>query len=59
MDEMDSGMSSEKTKKNEIPGQLSIFNETEIKANTSVKKPITHDVKGYECVDRKTPGVKN
>lgn len=56
---MDSGMSSEKTKKNEIPGQLSIFNETEIKANTSVKKPITHDVKGYECVDRKTPGVKN
>lgn len=48
------GPSSEKTKKKEIPGQLSIFNEAEIEANASAKEPIIHDVKGYKRVDCKT-----
>ena len=44
------GSSSEKTPKDEFPGQLSSFNE----ADASVQEPITRDVKGYKRVDRKT-----
>lgn len=48
------GSSSEKTPKNEIPGQLSLFNEAEVEADASGPKPITRDVKGYKRVDHKT-----
>lgn len=48
------GSSSEKTPKNEIPGQLSLFNEAEMEADASVPEPITRDVKGYKRVDHKT-----
>lgn len=48
------GSSSEKTPKNEIPGQLSLFNEAEVEADASVPEPITRDVKGYKRVDHKT-----
>lgn len=48
------GSSSEKTPKNEIPGQLSLFNEAELEADASVPEPITRDVKGYKRVDSKT-----
>lgn len=48
------GSSSEKTPKDEFPGQLSLFNEAEIEADASVQESITRDVKGYKRVDRKT-----
>ena len=34
------GSSSEKTPKDEIPGQLSLFNEAEVEAEGSSKEPI-------------------
>lgn len=40
------GSSSEKTLKNEIPGQLSLFNEAEICADASVSEPITRKAEG-------------
>lgn len=40
------GSSSGKTSENEIPGQLSLFNEAEVEADASVPEPITRDVKG-------------
>ena len=48
------GSSSEKTPKNETPGQLSLFNEAELEADASVQEPITRDVKGYKRVNHKT-----
>lgn len=40
------GSSSEKTPKDECPGQLSLFNEAELETDSSVAEPVT-DVKGY------------
>lgn len=48
------GSSSEKTPKGKIDGQLSLFNEAEIKADASVSEPIIKDVKGYKRRDKKT-----
>ena len=48
------GPSSEKTPKDEIPGQLSLFNEAEVEAKPSTPEPIVRDVKGYKRVDSKT-----
>ena len=48
------GSSSEKTPKNEFPGQLSLFNEAEVEADPSASEPITRDVKGYKRVNSKT-----
>ena len=45
------GPSSEKTPKNDLPGQLSLFNEAEVEADASVPEPITREVKGYKRVD--------
>ena len=44
------GSSSEKTPKNKIPGQLSLFNE----ADSSAPEPITRDIKVCKRVDHKT-----
>ncbi len=48
------GASSEKTPKEDLPGQLSLFNEAEVCADASVPEPITRDVKGYSRKDRRT-----
>lgn len=48
------GSSSEKTPKNEIVGQLSIFNEAEIEADSSIQEPIKKEVSGYTRVNSKT-----
>lgn len=48
------GSSSEKTPKNELPGQLSLFNEAEVEADVSVLEPIIKDVKGYIRVSGRT-----
>ncbi|MGI6502158.1 MAG: IS66 family transposase [Anaerostipes sp.] len=48
------GASSEKTPKNEIEGQLSLFNEAELEADACVPEPIVKDVKGYKRVNKKT-----
>lgn len=48
------GSSSEKTPKNEIGGQLSLFNEAEIEADPSVQEPIKKEVHGYTRVNSKT-----
>lgn len=48
------GSSSEKTPKNQIDGQLSLFNEAEVSADASVPEPVTTDVKGYKRVNQKT-----
>ncbi|MBQ1188852.1 MAG: IS66 family transposase [Lachnospiraceae bacterium] len=48
------GSSSEKTPKDEIPGQLSLFNEAEVEAEGSSKEPIKKSVKGYLRTNLKT-----
>ena len=47
------GSSSEKTPKNDVPGQLSLFNEAEIEADASITEPIKREVKGYFRVKAK------
>lgn len=42
------GSSSEKTPKDEMDGQLSLFNEAELEADASDREPIVKDVKGYK-----------
>lgn len=49
------GSSSEKTPKDEIPGQMNLFNEAEQESNQDVSEPITKEVKGYV---RKNPRTK-
>nr|WP_024344991.1 hypothetical protein [[Clostridium] methoxybenzovorans] len=48
------GSSSEKTPKEEIDGQLSLFNEAEMEADASLPEPIVKDVKGYKRKNTKT-----
>lgn len=48
------GSSSEKTPKDEIPGQLSLFNEAELEADASIPEPVVKDVKGYKRKNVKT-----
>ena len=48
------GSSSERTPKDEIDGQLSLFNEAELEADTSIPEPIVKDVKGYKRQNVKT-----
>lgn len=48
------GPSSEKTPKNDLPGQLSLFNEAETETDVTVPEPITREVNGYKRVDKKT-----
>lgn len=48
------GSSSEKTHKNDIDGQLSIFNEAELEADASAPEPISREVKGYVRTDKRT-----
>ncbi len=48
------GSSSEKTHKNDLDGQLSIFNEAELEADASAPEPISRDVKGYVRTDKRT-----
>ena len=48
------GSSSEKTPKDQLEGQLSLFNEAEIEADDSKAEPITKDVKGYKRKDPKS-----
>lgn len=48
------GPSSEKTKKDEIDGQLSLFNEAEMEADASALEPIVKDAKGYIRRNTKT-----
>jgi transposase len=47
------GSSSEKTPKH-IDGQLSLFNEAELEADTSAPEPIHREVKGYVRTDKRT-----
>lgn len=49
------GSSSEKTSRNEVEGQLSIFNEAEIEARANTEEPIKKRVDGYY---RKNPRTK-
>ena len=48
------GSSSEKTPKDEIDGQLSLFNEAELDADATALEPIVKDVKGYKRRGSKT-----
>lgn len=48
------GSSSEKTPKDEIDGQISLFNEAEIQADSSIHEPIKKEVNGYTRVHSKT-----
>lgn len=48
------GSSSEKTPKNEIDGQINLFNEAEILADSPDPEPIAKEVKGYTRKDPKT-----
>jgi len=48
------GSSSEKTPKDEIPGQLSLFNEAESEADASSPEPVKKAVKGYLRTEPKT-----
>lgn len=48
------GSSSEKTPKNDIPGQLSLFNEAELEADASVPEPVKKVVNGYVRTNTKT-----
>lgn len=48
------GCSSEKTPKNDIPGQLSLFNEAELEADASVPEPVKKVVNGYVRTNNKT-----
>ncbi|WFR57132.1 transposase [Anaerocolumna sp. AGMB13025] len=47
------GSSSEKTPKDEIVGQISLFNEAEIEADSSIHEPIKKEVDGYTRVHSK------
>lgn len=47
------GSSSEKTPKEEIEGQLSLFNEAEMEADPSATEPIVTAVNGYKRVGKK------
>ncbi|MEL7567804.1 MAG: IS66 family transposase zinc-finger binding domain-containing protein [Dehalobacterium sp.] len=48
------GSSSEKTPREEISGQLSLFNEAELEANPHVLEPIVKDVNGYKRRNSRT-----
>lgn len=48
------GSTSEKTPKEDIDGQLFLFNEAEVEADESVPEPIRHEVKGYVRKDKRT-----
>jgi transposase len=48
------GSSSEKTPKDEIDGQINLFNEAETLADSPEQEPITKDVKGYTRKDTRT-----
>lgn len=48
------GSSSEKTPKDELPGQLSLFNEAETEADASAREPVTKAVNGYTRTNPKT-----
>ncbi len=48
------GSSSEKTLKDEIDGQINLFNEAEILADNPEPEPISKEVKGYTRKDPKT-----
>ena len=52
------GPSSEKTPKNYIEGQLSLFNEAEACAAFPEPEPITREVKGYTRTDARTKRVE-
>ena len=47
------GSSSEKTSY-QVEGQISLFNEAEIEADSSATEPITKDVRGYKRINTKT-----
>ena len=47
------GSSSEKTSY-QVEGQISLFNEAEIEADSSATEPITKDVRGYKRTNAKT-----
>ena len=47
------GSSSEKTPKNYIQGQLSLFNEAEVYSVSPEPEPITKEVKGYTLTNTK------
>lgn len=47
------GSSSEKTSY-QIEGQISLFNEAEMEADSSATEPITKDVHGYKRINAKT-----
>ena len=48
------GSSSEKTPKEELDGQLSLFNETELNADSSIPEPVIKEIKGYKRQNTKT-----
>ena len=48
------GSSSEKTPREEISGQLSLFNEAELEADPHVPEPVVKDVDGYKRRNPKT-----
>ena len=48
------GPSSEKTHTPAIDGQISLFNEAEVEAQSGAKEPIVHNVKGYVRKDVRT-----
>lgn len=48
------GSSSEKTSRNDFPGQLSFFDEAETEADATVLEPIQTSVKGYTRINQKT-----
>ena len=48
------GSSSEKTPKEQVPGQMSLFNEAEIEVNPSADEPVKKTVKGYVRTNPKT-----
>ena len=47
------GSSSEKTPK-QVEGQISLFNEVEIEADSSAGEPVVKDVRGYKRIDSRT-----
>lgn len=52
------GTSSEKTPKDEIDGQMHLFNEAEVLADSQEPEPIIKEVKGYTRTDAKTKRVE-
>ena len=48
------GASSEKTPKDAVDGQLSLFDEAEVCADASVPEPVTKEVRGYIRKDSRT-----